>query len=324
MNRPWRLFVTAAGILCGCATLAVASDDASPPLYVWHNGQRVPTVIIPPRAGTPPTWQPATVEEVEAAAEAEDDRTADNLSDGDPPATDRASSSARRPPRRPARRSVIGYYHGYPVSIPRDPDNGWRYAPWLPPGYRDALEDAYWAGRYDERYDRERRFNRRDMQRRQARVLASHDKALHLGLEHLKAGDYAQAVVTLEMAAQLNHGDPACRIHLAQARLAQRHYDEAAQALRRALQLQPKLVYVTLNLASYYPEPREFDEHVQRLATHLRDQRGGGDTWFLLGYMEFQRNNLPAAYDAFRQAARTLPKDSLVTTYLRITKSPGP
>lgn len=87
--------------------------------------------------------------------------------------------------------------------------------------------------------------------------------------------------------------------------------------------MQPKLVYVSLNLRSYYPEPGDFDTHVDELANWVRKQRGDGSACFLLGYLEFQRENYNEAYAAFRVAARAMPRDSLTRSYLKITKPPS-
>jgi len=293
-----------------------ALDDDSEPLFVIHNGRRVPTVIIPPARSRPAVPPGGALEVVPPALALEAP-----VADPDEPDVAELPSDEVDHSRtdRPRRRYAIGYYAGYPVSVPLAGRYG-GYYPYLPPDYGRVLEDVYRAQRRITELERQRRFNVRDMRQRKARVLASHEKALSLGLEHLKRGDYAQAVVALQMAADLNHGDPACRIHLAQARLAQGHYEEAGQVLRRALQLQPKLAYVSLDLPSYCRSPDEFDRQVDGLAQWVKDHRAGPETHFLLGYMEFQRERLDRAYAAFQAAARGLPKDSLTATYLTITK----
>jgi tetratricopeptide (TPR) repeat protein len=307
----------AVALLAGLATLtapASASDDNSKPLYVIINGKRVPTVIVPP---TQATAQPAVLEVIQPPPAADDSDSVLESEEGlEPPADPNAA-----PPPQNDRRYVVGHYAGYPVSIPCWQQADWVYSPYMPPDYYGkVIVETYRAQRYVRNLEEGSRFNAWDMQQRATRVLASHDKAMRVGLLKLKGGDYAQAVIALEMAAELNQGDPACRIHLAQARMAQGHYTEAGKVLRRALQLQPKLLYVTLKLAAYYGDAHEFDKHVDALAEHLKTQRAGADAWFLLGYMEFQRGNLDQAYAAFREVARFIPKDSLTTKYLKITR----
>ena len=218
---------------------------------------------------------------------------------------------------RPARRRYLGppampYCWPYLYGYGNDPYPLWR-----------RLADAYRAYRYLERKERERRFNRRDMAARRQRLLDRHEHALTLGLEHLKAGDPARAVVALTLAAKLNQGDPACRIHLAQARLALQHYREAALALRRALELQPKLVYIDLHLGDYYHRADALDRYAATLARWAQAHESPPEVHFLLGFVEFQRGDFAAAHVAFQRVARAWPDDALTRDYLEITK-PGP
>lgn len=317
-GRAAVLILTAAGLTVGAA----ASDDDAAPLYVVHNGKRIPTVIIPPTSSADGAARHALLEvvELELAEDAEADSRPGQSEAGEP---DAGGDVSYRP-----RRHELRHYAGHPVSVLRRAGyDGYYeryYGSYLPPGYGRTIKELYRAERYARERERARRFNRRDMRQRQERILNNHERALRVGLEQLKSGEYARAVVALTMAAQLNQGDPACRIHLAQARMALGHYQEGGKTLRRALQLQPKLVYVGLNLPSYYSDPGEFDEHVDRLARWVKENRASGETYFLLGYMEFQREDFEAAYAAFRIAARAMPKESLIRTYLNITRPASP
>jgi hypothetical protein len=179
--------------------------------------------------------------------------------------------------------------------------------------------DSAAAGRADERDDARRRFNQEDMTLRAHKVLSAHDRAMEQGVDELRAGRYAEAVIALTLAAELDNGDPACRIHLAQARLARGHYAEAADVLRRALQLQPKLVYIPLHLDQYYPSERDLAEQVDALRRSLTD-RSGADEFFLLGYMRYQLGDLDDAHEAFQSADQRRPDDKLTRQFLDITK----
>lgn len=185
---------------------------------------------------------------------------------------------------------------------------------------RRGLMEVYRARRYIEQQERDRRFNRRDMAERKKRLLDQHEEALLAGLRRLKEGQPARATVALTLAAKLNQGDPACRIHLAQARLAQGHYLEAGLALRRALQLQPKLVYADLHLQEYYETEDALDEHTDALAEWVRENRARPEVHFLLGFLEFQRGDFGAAYAAFERVKKAMPEDELTRDYLEITK----
>ena len=161
------------------------------------------------------------------------------------------------------------------------------------------------------------------MEVRKAHLLTKHEQAVMAGVRLLKQGDYKRAVVALTLAAKLNHGDPACRIHLAQARLARRQYREAGLAVRRGLQLQPKLVYADLHLDRYYEEEGELDRYAAALDTWIRESGAPPEVHFLLGYLEFQRGRFDAAHVAFKRVSNSLPDDRLTRSLLDITKPAG-
>jgi tetratricopeptide (TPR) repeat protein len=186
--------------------------------------------------------------------------------------------------------------------------------------FAGALNDAYFVGWRDavdyERY----RFNVQDMNRRQARNLTNHEKALKQGIALMREGDYARAVIAMSLAADLDNGDPACRVHLALARLALGHYDQAGKTLRRAMQLQPKLVYADLHPERYFPTEAVFEQAADRLVATVGDQSAAADVVFLLGFIEFQRGNFDGAHRAFRRLAAAQRRDDLVDTYLEVTR----
>lgn len=298
-SRYWRGQILTVLLLVAAAQ---ASDEDGQPLYILREGKRVPTVVIP-RTSSSET-RLAVVEypfQVQPGGQEQESPPAELF----------------------ARRYEVGYYAGYPVSICRGGPWDWGWGAPYRPDYERAIRETYRARRYVDNRERGRQFNIRDMQQRQERILNSHEAALRSGLEYLRAGSYQQAVVAFSMAAELNHGDPACRIHLAQARLALAQYDDAAAALRRALQLQPKLAFLTLNLGKYYPEPADLDRFTDDLAAWLRKNRAPANVYFLLGYLEFQRGNFEAAQAAFQVAQRGLPNDALTRNYLSLTKPPG-
>lgn len=170
---------------------------------------------------------------------------------------------------------------------------------------------------------REREILRGDRQwkRRGRKLIEANRQATYDGQALLQAGAYRSAVITLTRAAEYNHGDARSRLHLAQARMALGHDREAAQALRRALELKPKMVPAQLQLAQYYPSEQEFDAQVDALAKRLATRENtSAEEYFLLGFMEFQRSNWGAAHAAFRRAAAGLPNDERVQTYLSLSK----
>ena len=305
-------------------TIAVQADDETDPPCVAQDGERVVIQVVPLQPDGKPAVQRERVRVVDprryrATALRDQDATSQPRD-----AWLRPGFEGTRYPRvevrgRPGR---WGRHWDRPRFVRRYVPYG-SYGYYDPLGVQSALEEAYFAGRFDERDYARRRWNRRDMARRKARLLDKHGEALQLGLGKLKQGDYARAVVGLTLAAKLNNGDPACRIHLAQTRLALGQYDEAGKVLRRALQLQPNLVYVDLKLDKYYPQPGKFAECTDALAAWVKEHRASADVYFLLGYAEFQRGSFRQAYSAFRKVARVMPKDPLTRAYLEISRPPS-
>jgi cytochrome c-type biogenesis protein CcmH/NrfG len=160
------------------------------------------------------------------------------------------------------------------------------------------------------------------MTRRAHKILTNHEKTVRAGVRLLEDGEYARAIVALTLASKLDNGDPACRIHLAQARMAQGHYPEAGQALRRALQLQPKLIYLTLGLDRHYPNDSTFGEHIDALSESAARSKDA-DVHLLLGFMEFQRGEFDPANVAFSEANRLRPSDRIAKRFLEVVKPSG-
>lgn len=189
------------------------------------------------------------------------------------------------------------------------------YLPYCSPG---EMYRYYEVGREIE----ERERGREEMELRAERAVAASTRQADVGKAQLSAGKYHAAVVALTVAAELNQGDPACRILLAQARLALGHYAEAGAALRRALELQPKLAYLPLGLENYYDDPALLSEQLTTLAADLKTRRGSADEYLTLGFFEMQIGNLPEANRAFRIALRKSPKDALLADLVSVTRPP--
>jgi len=209
-----------------------------------------------------------------------------------------------------ARGSVRYYIYHIDLSDPQVAEN-WR-----------ALQRAERQAQREERAERRGRW---EWERRKQRLLDAHALATEEGVVLMQAGAYRAAVIALTRAAALNQGDPVCRVYLALARVGLGHDLEAAQVLRRALELQPKLVPMRLDLAQYYPSAEEFAAQVEALRRRVRSKSPAtADEYFLLGFMEFQSGGYEQAYAAFCQAARGLGKDKRLRTYLELTRPATP
>ncbi len=207
-------------------------------------------------------------------------------------------------------------------------------------GYRYGLQQEYFEQRYNPHYGiglanlgaptltrasdiatPGRQLNLRDMNRRAERLLTGHARAYELGRRALRRGDYARATIRFTLAARLNQSDPAARVMLALARLGQGHFDAAAAAFRRAVELQPNLVYLDLPLAERYPRPGVLAERTRALAAWIRGtKRSDADALFLLGYLRFRAGQFAEAQAALEQAAALRPDDRLVRDLLAIAR----
>lgn len=147
---------------------------------------------------------------------------------------------------------------------------GRSYVPWAGGPVYDPYIGLNEYGRYLER----RAFNARDMSARRERIYARADRSLEQGLEQLYRGEYPSAAMTFRLAAELDQGDPAARIHLAQALLMTRRYDEAGRHLRRALSLQPKLVFVASDWSPYFGRQADWTQALEVLRSIARDRVG--------------------------------------------------
>jgi len=241
-------------------------------------------------------------------------------------AAPRAARERRLRSRRRSERVVVRYLHETPRTIHYGFDLSTFYlphgaaSPLDPYAARWALEAAYLARFEQDRRNLLRLYNFRAASEREARILSRHEQAVRDGVQHLRAGNYRRAVLDLTLAARLNQGDPASRIHLMQARLACGHYLEAARALRRALELQPRLAYLNLRLGSYFPRDGDLPTFVKGLREWIGTNRAPADVHFLLGFLELQRGQYESAYEAFRQADRLRPGDRLTGELLSVSQ----
>jgi len=135
-------------------------------------------------------------------------------------------------------------------------------------GHRDGKDFAEWSFQYE-------------------LGTRSYLKAMDAGVRAFLAGEYSLASRQFVLAAQLNQGDAASRLHAAHALVALGRYDEASLSVRRALQLQPKLVFLPLDIRGDYGRIKDFDEHTRKLRDAASQAADNANLWFLLGYWDF-------------------------------------
>lgn len=288
MSHVGRLLVVIAGTSMTIGSAAGGDrDPSSPNRYAIYQGRALPKAAFPYATRVAPRGAVADYPVLER-----DSATAG----GDPRATDE---------------NWFGYVDPYPY-----------------PGGASADESVrlYELRKRMVSEERARLFNLRDMQDRKQRALSASERATKAGVAALRSGQFQEAVVSLALAADLNQGDPASRIHLAQARLALGQYPLAGAAIRRALELQPRLAYLPLNLDNYFPDTVQ-SAAVDAFARNTRGRNATGDEYLALGFFEMQRGNTNAAHQAFRSARKRLPRLSflagLVTTTTPAAQSAG-
>jgi len=198
-------------------------------------------------------------------------------------------------------------------------DYGYTYP--YPPGYGDygtrVFDDGYGAGFHDGR-----RFQK--WQTKAELGLNSYLRAMRQGAALFREGDYAAATRQFILAARLNQGDAASRLHAVHGMTALGQYSAAVPALRRALQLQPKLVYLPLDIRSEYGPKSDFEGHLKKLAEVTRRTGNDPGLWLLLGYYQFFSDRPAEAHSSLSRAAELDPDDSAVSKLLEVTRLSAP
>ncbi|MCH7592527.1 MAG: hypothetical protein IH989_07095 [Planctomycetes bacterium] len=144
------------------------------------------------------------------------------------------------------------------------------------------------------------------------RGLAAYKGAMLAGHAAFEAGKYGLAARQFLLAATLNQGDPASRLCAAHAQIALKDYAPAARLLHRAFELQPRLVFLPMDIRSAYGVGADFPKHRNALKKAAAREKQNGDLWFLLGYMHYYTDNMTGAARVLAKAAELEPDDPLI------------
>ncbi|MCC7291122.1 MAG: hypothetical protein IT449_03555 [Phycisphaerales bacterium] len=120
--------------------------------------------------------------------------------------------------------------------------------------YERAYRQGVTDGRRFEQYEREAELG-----------LKSYLDAMEAGQAAFASGNYGKASQLYILAARMSQGDPASRVCAGNSLIALGRYDEAAQILRRAFELQPKLAYLPLDIRGEYQVAGDFETHLAAL-----------------------------------------------------------
>lgn len=178
---------------------------------------------------------------------------------------------------------------------------------------RLAVGGSRGFGFHDSYYDR--RFERTSNERGE-RILTRSRGHLERGLQHFHDGRYDAAADAFRLAAETNQGDPAARLYAAHALFATGRYRDAITYLRRAFELQPKIVYLDFDIRDDYGRRTDFDKQVKALEDALERAPRNGDRLILLGYVRYYSNQRGQAYELLARAKRLDPTDSLAARLL--------
>ena len=197
-----------------------------------------------------------------------------------------------------ARRFSRDYGPPYdPYAVPYWDGPRYRYYP-----DRYAFDDGYRQGRRDGQEFTEWQF-------RYQMGTTSYLQAMENGVKAFRAGNYSLAARQFMLAASLNQGDAACRLHAVHALVALGRYDEAALTTRRAFQLQPKISFLPLDIRGQYGNESDFVAHYQKLKETAERTAGDGNLWFLLGFYQFFSDRGVEALRSLQKADTLQPGD---------------
>jgi len=142
----------------------------------------------------------------------------------------------------------------------------------------------------------------------------TYDEFLRMGIGYLREGSYGLAARALTAAAEKNHEDAGSRVLACQALVAVGSYQKALAYLRRAVELQPLLVHLPIDLKDEYGSGLggDYQKHVAKLADYCQAHPDRADTWILLAWERLCSDDPAAAGEALRRARKLAPDDPLV------------
>lgn len=187
-------------------------------------------------------------------------------------------------------------------------------APLLPPPgsrggvYGDPYVSSHNYGRELEYYKQQ------SLYLRELLALGTHEDFLRMGVDMMREGAYGMAARAFVAAADKNHEDAGSRLLASQALVAAGSYGKALQHMRRALELQPLLLNVPINLRDEYGIGLrgDFDAHLAKLQDYCNANPKRADGWLLLACTSYFSDRMQDAAPALKRAKSLAPKDSLV------------
>lgn len=206
--------------------------------------------------------------------------------------------------------STYRYFDGRPGSY------GYGHADW---GRDDAAGEIYRFGFLRGR-DRAR-FERQSTERQEA-VLSHAAGHLSNGLRQFGMGKYQQAADAFILAAESDHGDPTSRIYAGHALFAMGRYHDAVAYMRRAIELQPKIIYLSYDMRDDYGALEDFEQQLAELVGAVELAPREKDRLVMLGYVQYYTGQRREAFNTLLRAARLDPTDRLIERFMNNCQPP--
>jgi hypothetical protein len=142
------------------------------------------------------------------------------------------------------------------------------------------------------------------------------------GLAAFRVGQYREAVDAFRLACDANQADPAARLYAGHALFAVGRYHDAVRYLRKAFELQPRIVFVTFDMRDDYRDRADFDRQFAALEDALRQLPRDPDRLFMIGYVLYYGGQRDRAYGAFARLVQSNPHDSLAVRLMGACQPP--
>jgi hypothetical protein len=142
------------------------------------------------------------------------------------------------------------------------------------------------------------------------------------GLAAFREGRYREAADAFRLACETNQGDPAAQLYAGHALFAIGRYHDGAKYLRRALELQPKITFLTYDMRDDYRDRAEFERQFAALEEALRIAPRDEDRLFMMGYVLYYGGQRDRAYEAFARLLRVDPRDGVAARLMEACQPP--
>ena len=149
-------------------------------------------------------------------------------------------------------------------------------------------------------------------------ALTSRDR----GLAAFRDGRYREAADAFRLACETNQGDPAAELYAGHALFAIGRYHDGVKYLRRALELQPRIAFLTFDMRDDYRDRTEFEQQFKALEEALRIAPRDEDRLFMLGYVLYYGGQRDRAYEPFARLLRIDPRDSVARRLMEACQPP--